>query len=104
MKRKLPRLSGSEVVKILVSKLGFTVGRKRGSHVVLIKRVGGRKVVTVVPLHPGVHHSSRHERGQAHSRAEGYGVTPGGTIIEGIYELEANRIRTAIMDAVERPP
>ncbi len=52
MKQKLPKLSGREVVKILVKKFGFTVKRQRGSHVVLVKYVDDRKIVTVVPLHP----------------------------------------------------
>ncbi len=51
MRRKLPRLSGREVVELLVKKFGFTVRRQRGSHVVLVKHVEDRKIVTVVPLH-----------------------------------------------------
>ena len=49
---KLPRLSGDEVIRILVKKFGFEVSRQKGSHVTLIKYESGRKVVTVVPLHP----------------------------------------------------
>jgi predicted RNA binding protein YcfA (HicA-like mRNA interferase family) len=52
LKRKLPRLSGHEVVAILVNRFGFTITRQKGSHVVLRKYVGGKKIVTVVPLHP----------------------------------------------------
>jgi len=52
LKRRLPRLSGREVIAILVSRFGFTVVWRKGSHVVLRKYVGGRKIVTVVPLHP----------------------------------------------------
>jgi len=48
---KLPRLSGEEVVKILTRKFGFHVKGQRGSHVKLVKYVGDRKVVTIVPLH-----------------------------------------------------
>ncbi len=51
MRRRLPRLSGREVIAVLVSRFGFTVARRRGSHVVLRKYVGVRKIVTVVPLH-----------------------------------------------------
>ena len=51
MKRRLPRLSGHEVVKILVEKFGFQAKRRRGSHVVLAKQTATGKVVTVVPLH-----------------------------------------------------
>ncbi len=52
MKQRLPRLSGREVIEILVKKFGFVISRQRGSHIVLVKRVEGRKIVTVVPLHP----------------------------------------------------
>jgi predicted RNA binding protein YcfA (HicA-like mRNA interferase family) len=52
LKQKLPRLSGHEVVEILVRKFGFKVKRQRGSHVVLVKYSGNKKIVTVVPLHP----------------------------------------------------
>ena len=48
---RLPRLSGEEVVKLLTKKFGFEVSRQRGSHVVLVKYVNGRKIGTVVPLH-----------------------------------------------------
>ena len=49
---KLPRLSGDEVIKILVKKFGFEVSRQKGSHVTLAKHESGRKIVTVIPLHP----------------------------------------------------
>ncbi len=52
MKQRLPRLSGREVVELLVKKFGFAVRRRRGSHVVLVKYTSERKIVTVVPLHP----------------------------------------------------
>ncbi len=52
MKQRLPRLSRREVVELLVRKFGFTMRRWRGSHVVLVKHTGDRRVVTVVPLHP----------------------------------------------------
>ncbi|MBO8180831.1 MAG: type II toxin-antitoxin system HicA family toxin [Archaeoglobus sp.] len=48
---KLPKISGEEMVKILVKKFGFEVSRQRGSHVTLVKYESGRKIVTVVPLH-----------------------------------------------------
>ena len=32
---RLPKLSGKEIVKILVEKFGFEVVRQKGSHVVL---------------------------------------------------------------------
>jgi len=52
LRQRLPRLSGREVVELLVRKFGFTVRRRRGSHVVLVKYTSGGKIVTVVPLHP----------------------------------------------------
>ena len=52
MRQRLPRLSGREVVELLIKKFGFTTRRQRGSHIVLVKYTGDRKIVTVVPLHP----------------------------------------------------
>lgn len=51
---RYPTLSGRQVVKILVKHFGFTVSRQRGSHIVLTKQSGGRKVVTIVPDHKEV--------------------------------------------------
>ena len=48
---KLPVLSGNEVIKILTKHFGFQASRHRGNHVTLVKLEGGRKIVTVVPLH-----------------------------------------------------
>ncbi|ADT83101.1 type II toxin-antitoxin system HicA family toxin [Thermococcus barophilus] len=48
---RLPKLSGEEVIKVLVRKFGFKVSRQKGSHVVLVKYIDGRKIGTVVPLH-----------------------------------------------------
>jgi predicted RNA binding protein YcfA (HicA-like mRNA interferase family) len=48
---KLPILSGEEVIKILTKKFGFEVSRQKGSHIVLRKFQGNRKIVTVVPNH-----------------------------------------------------
>lgn len=48
---RLPKLSGEEVIKVLVRKFGFRISRQKGSHVVLVKYVDGRKIGTVVPLH-----------------------------------------------------
>jgi predicted RNA binding protein YcfA (HicA-like mRNA interferase family) len=48
---KLPKLSGEEVIKILTKEFGFKVSRQKGSHVTLTKLEGGKKIVTVVPLH-----------------------------------------------------
>lgn len=51
---RLPRLSGLEIIKVLVKHFGFEVVRRKGSHVVLRKFVDGKKVVTVVPMHKEV--------------------------------------------------
>lgn len=51
MRQRLQRLSGHEVVELLIRKFEFTVRRQRGSHVVLVKYTSDRKIVTVVPLH-----------------------------------------------------
>jgi predicted RNA binding protein YcfA (HicA-like mRNA interferase family) len=48
--KKLPRLSGKEVIKVL-SKEGFLVVRQKGSHVILIKKSQEGRKHTVVPLH-----------------------------------------------------
>lgn len=47
----LPLLSGKQIVGILIKEFGFVATRQKGSHIVLSKRVAGRKVVTVVPDH-----------------------------------------------------
>ena len=39
---------------MLVKEFGFEIARQKGSHVVLRKIDGGRKIVTVVPLHKEV--------------------------------------------------
>jgi len=43
-------ISGKRAVTILENH-GFTVVRQRGSHVVLTKRDGNAKHITVVPMH-----------------------------------------------------
>lgn len=47
---KLPRLSGHELIKILVQ-FGFKKSRQKGSHVILIKKTEQGKIGCVVPLH-----------------------------------------------------
>ena len=47
---KLPVVSGLELVKAL-SKAGFSLLGRQGSHVILAKDTGGRRLKTVVPLH-----------------------------------------------------
>ncbi len=52
MKRRLPRLSGHEVIEILTHKFGFRITRRRGNHVVLTKIEEGKKQSNSSPLHP----------------------------------------------------
>jgi|LGOV01.1.fsa_nt_gb predicted RNA binding protein YcfA (HicA-like mRNA interferase family) len=47
---KLPRLSGHELIRILVQ-FGFIKSRQKGSHVMLIKKTKQGKIGCVVPLH-----------------------------------------------------
>jgi predicted RNA binding protein YcfA (HicA-like mRNA interferase family) len=47
---KLPVLSGKEVIKAL-SKVGFRIARQKGSHIILVKLINGKKKGVVVPLH-----------------------------------------------------
>lgn len=51
---RLPRLSGKEIVKILVKEFGFEITRQKRSYLVLRKFVEGRKVVTIIPMHKEV--------------------------------------------------
>ena len=47
---KLPKLSGHELIKILVQ-FGFKRIRQKGSHVMLIKNSRQGKIGCVIPLH-----------------------------------------------------
>ncbi|MBI2142429.1 type II toxin-antitoxin system HicA family toxin [Candidatus Woesearchaeota archaeon] len=48
---KLPSISGGELVKRL-TRFGFVVSRRKGSHVRLEKNVGDKKTIKItVPLH-----------------------------------------------------
>lgn len=47
---KLPRLSGKQVMNILKKK-GFVVKRQKGSHVILVRELGDKKDIVVVPIH-----------------------------------------------------
>lgn len=47
---KLPVLSGEKLIKLL-EKAGFRVLGQKGSHVIMIKVVSGRKLKPVIPLH-----------------------------------------------------
>ncbi|MGI0046897.1 MAG: type II toxin-antitoxin system HicA family toxin [Nitrosotalea sp.] len=48
--QKLPVLSAKDVVKIL-TKAGFHYSRQKGSHIVMVKFVKGKKIIVVVPNH-----------------------------------------------------
>lgn len=43
--------SGKKVVKILCKDFGFHFISQKGSHVKLEKKIGGKTIVTVIPLH-----------------------------------------------------
>ncbi|MCX6801237.1 MAG: type II toxin-antitoxin system HicA family toxin [Candidatus Diapherotrites archaeon] len=47
---RLPILSGKEVIKFL-SRKGFEIVGRKGSHIRLKREINGKVLVTVVPLH-----------------------------------------------------
>ena len=47
----LRKVSGKDCLKILCNRFGFQVIRQRGSHVLIKKDIGNRKIGTVVPMH-----------------------------------------------------
>lgn len=51
--RKLPAISGHVVVKAL-SKAGFEVVGRKGSHVRLKKKTPVKKYIVIVPIHPEI--------------------------------------------------
>ncbi len=51
---KFPKLTARKIIKILVDDFDFQVSRQTGSHVVLHRFVGSRKIVTVIPMHKEV--------------------------------------------------
>ena len=48
----LKPISGKDCIKILCNKFGFSIARKKGSHVVLRKETLTGSIGTVVPMHP----------------------------------------------------
>ena len=48
---RLKKLSGKDCIKILCNKFGFSIVRRKGSHVVLKKESSEGSVGTVVPDH-----------------------------------------------------
>jgi predicted RNA binding protein YcfA (HicA-like mRNA interferase family) len=51
--RKLPVTSGSEVIKAL-TKTGFKIVGRKGSHVRLKKKTPTKTYIVIVPLHPEI--------------------------------------------------
>jgi len=51
--QKLPVVSGHEVIKAL-TKAGFEVVGRRGSHVRLKKKTPNKTYIVIVPLHPEI--------------------------------------------------
>ena len=47
---KLPQISGYKLIKIL-SKVGYAIVRKRGSHVRLEKKIDGEIIKLTIPVH-----------------------------------------------------
>tara|TARA_Y100000310_G_scaffold307939_1_gene350536 strand:- start:444 stop:668 length:225 start_codon:yes stop_codon:yes gene_type:complete len=43
--------SGKEVVKILIREFGFSFTSQKGSHVKLRKKMRGKTIITIVPMH-----------------------------------------------------
>ena len=50
---KMPVLSGMSIIKLL-SRIGFRVLDQQGSHVILIKEAGRKRLKPVVPMHKEV--------------------------------------------------
>jgi predicted RNA binding protein YcfA (HicA-like mRNA interferase family) len=50
MTRKLPVITGAELVKVL-EKIGFIARRQKGSHLSLLRETDGRRAT--VPIHKG---------------------------------------------------
>ena len=48
---RFPKLSGKEIVNILVRQFNFETTRQTGGHMILRKFVNEKKIVTVIPLH-----------------------------------------------------
>jgi len=48
----MPKLfSGKKVIKILCREFGFYFVSQKGSHVKLRRKIKGRKITTIIPLH-----------------------------------------------------
>ena len=48
---KLKKISGEKCIRILCNEFGFSIKRQKGSHVILIKKIGETNIGTVVPNH-----------------------------------------------------
>jgi predicted RNA binding protein YcfA (HicA-like mRNA interferase family) len=50
--------SGKEVVKVLIREFGFSFVSQKGSHTKLRKKLRGRTVTTIIPLHKELAHGT----------------------------------------------
>ena len=50
--------SGKEVVKVLIREFGFSFVSQKGSHTKLRKKVRGRTITTIVPMHKELAHGT----------------------------------------------
>ncbi|MDO8474338.1 MAG: type II toxin-antitoxin system HicA family toxin [bacterium] len=50
--------SGKEVMKVLIREFGFSFVSQKGSHAKLKKKVRGRIVTTIVPIHRELAHGT----------------------------------------------
>lgn len=50
--------SGKEVVKILIREFGFSFVSQKGSHVKLRKKISGKTITTIVPMHKELAHGT----------------------------------------------
>ena len=50
--------SGKDVVKVLIHECGFSFVSQKGSHTKLRKRVRGRTITTIVPIHRELAHGT----------------------------------------------
>lgn len=48
----MPKIfSGKQVTKILCREFGFYFVSQKGSHVKLVRNIGGKEIITIVPQH-----------------------------------------------------
>jgi len=52
------KLPGKKVIGILCREFGFSFISQKGSHTKLKKKLGGREITTIVPLHKELAHGT----------------------------------------------